>query len=222
MGSTQDSPFRCDAPQGMMCIARELTTPESGLDHVDLLGYSGAAFRIHTLPREVLCPSTVSPRFGCKPPALEQIPLDTATALRQAKTLAEPGEFGEYLSGTRAYDLWIQLLEAAEDSGLMKQQILAHSVDDAGLPVLNTYCFLSLLHAREAAGPFLRRRAAELHGEASRHVAEAAACYDRVVAVLQAAGKPAWNAEARKKQATAMREARDIEAQAAVLLGKAL
>lgn len=222
MSRTEKIPEVCDAPKGILCMAKEVAAPDSGLDHTDALGYSGAAFRIHTLPREVLCPSTVSPRFGYKPPAVDRHSYDVVSALRQAKMLAETGQFGEYLSGATAYDLWIQLLEADDESEMMHLQVRVHAVEDAGLPILNTYCYLALVHARESAGPFLSRRASELNGAAGQRVEEAAACYERVVMTLKAIDKPAWNSESRQKQADAMRDAKDIEKQAAALLGEAL
>jgi hypothetical protein len=152
----------------------------------------------------------------------DQGPRDAISAVRQARLLAEAGQFGEYLSGASAYDLWIALLEADDDSDLMREQIASHKVEDAGLPILNNYCFQALVHAREAAGPYLRRRASEMEGEASRAVQEAAICYDGAAAALKAVGRAKWNTESRRKQAMAMREAKEFEARAAVLLGQAL
>lgn len=227
---TENTPVRqtdgtsgtCNAPKGIPCMARDVADPGCGLDHTDALGYSGAAFRIHTLPREVLCPSTVSPRFGYIPPTVDLRSRNAVAALRQAQQLAEARQFGEYLSGTMAYDLWIQLLEASDESGLMQQQMRAHALEDAGLPTLNAYCFRALVHAREAAGPFLRRRASDVGGNASRHLEGAATCYEMAVAELKAIDKPSWTPEARKKQAAALRKAKDLEIKATALLGDAL
>lgn len=212
----------CNAPEGIMCMAKDVAASDSGLDHIDTLGYSGAAFRIHTLPREVLCPSTVSARFGYIPPTVDQRSRDTVTALRRAEQLAKGGQFGEYISGTTAYDLWIKLLEAGDETEFMQQQMKVHAVEDAGLPTLNTYCYLALVHARESAGPFLRRGATELNGDTSRRVEEAAICYEKVAAALKTIGRPSWAPEAREKQAAALRKARDYEIKAAALLGDAL
>jgi len=117
MGNSIKALAVCNADEGIMCAA-ELVASNSELDHVDALGYSGMAFRIQTLDREILCPSTVSPRYGFKPEKIIKQPDDSIPALRQALKLTKTGKFDEYTSGQAAYDLWIELLEADEKTDL--------------------------------------------------------------------------------------------------------
>jgi hypothetical protein len=203
-----------------MCPANEIKAEGSELDHVDLLGYSGMAFRIHALPRMMLCRSTAVARYGYKPGKVEGA-IDAASAIGLAAELVGTQTFGEYVSGQAAYGLWISLLEADDSSAFMKAQLAAHK-EDGGLDRLNGDCMRALVHARSAAAPFLRRRADEFTGKRQEAVLAAADTYEKVVSVLKSASGKSWKPDDRKRQADALREAMELEAAAAKLLRQAL
>ncbi len=214
------APTVCDAGKYTYCPENDVKAEGSSLDHVDLLGYSGMAFRIQALPRMMVCRSTISPKYGYKPGKIME-PVDVDSALRLALQLNDTQTFGEYVSGQAAYVLWISLLEADDDSAYMIAQLEPHK-PDGGLDMLNKDCLRGLIHARSAAAPFLRRRAEELSGEQQKAVLEAADRYEEVVVVLESAGATTWDSkESRALQADAMRKAMALEAEAAKLLSKA-
>lgn len=214
-------PTKCNAGKYTMCWVKNEKVVElkSGLDHVDSLGYSGAAFRIQTLPRQVICPSTVSARYGYKPGVIKG-KSDLTETIKLAIKLVEPGQFGEYVSGNTAFNDWIKLLEADEKSEYFKKQEKAHS-QDSGLKIMNHYCFSALKHARECTGPFLRRRAEESAGKRREMLVKAAECYEQEAKLLQSV-KLQWTPEARKKEAEVLKKCQALEKQAAEYLKAAL
>ena len=213
-------PVVCDAGKHTLCPVKDVEAEGSELDHVDLLGYSGMAFRVHALPRMMLCRSTVIARYGFKPGKIKE-PAEADSALRLAAQLVGTQTFGEYVSGQAAYELWISILEADDDSAFMKAQLQAHR-EDGGLPRLNDDCFRALVHARSAAAPFLRRRAEELAGEKRKAVLQAADTYEEVVKGLRSAGDTTWKPASRRRRADALRKAMELEAAAAKLLAQAV
>jgi hypothetical protein len=210
----------CDAGKYTLCPAEELKAEGSELDHVDLLGYSGMAFRVHALPRMMFCRSTVVCRYGFKPGMIKE-GTDAESAIRLAAQLVGTQTFGEYVSGQAAYVLWISLLEAADDSKFMKRQLKGHE-GDGGLARLNADCYRALIHARSAAAPFLKRRAEALTGNQKRAVLAAADNYQEVVTVLKSVGNASWEPVDRTRQAGALRRAMELEATAGELLTRAM
>lgn len=210
----------CDCSIYATCIARDLYDDSLSLDHTDAMGYCGAAFRLHTLPREVVCPSVISPRYGFVITSLRQPPGGLSAVLDLALALLRPGQFGEYASGQRAFPVWIELLESPEGSSLYEEQMRAHA-QDAGVEIHNRLTLTALVHARNSASLFLERRAEDATGSARKHLVQAAQAFADEVELLRDVGKPDWTRNDRNRQAVALANARDIEATIISLLEKA-
>ena len=117
--------------------------------------------------------------------------------------------------------MWIELLQTAENSELHEQQMRAHA-EDAGLENHNRSTLMALVHARRNASMFLRRRAAEVNGDAAELLERVSRAFADEVEVLEDVGNPDWNPEDRARQAVALGRAQEIEATCIGLLQQAV
>jgi hypothetical protein len=150
-------------------------------------------------------------------------------SLKTAQETANTPTYGNYVSGFRAYEVWMeQLLDdsrfnARDESGMKEIRIAMLG---------NAYCYRCLIDARAAAARFLRNNARDVAPEVAPHLLRAANSYDAIALKLGRHSndvpspfekKPEqWTGEMRSTQAAQLRDALTAERQAVAELGAAL
>lgn len=139
-------------------------------------------------------------------------------SLELARKLWNTEKFEDYFSGTAAYEHWDEVLRDPrryDDSGTIKDGDSLHG---------NGYIYLCLQDARKAAAAYLRMMGPEA-GKARPHLENAAAAYEKMLALLEANNTNApmrhwlkdaseWSPQKRSAEAKALRQARKLDEQA--------
>lgn len=194
---------------------------------------AGPHRRVDHLPWTI---SVLHRRKGKPAPRRQLILWALETALRHAAAK----RLGSYTAGFAAYDRWIGELRTPQPV----REALAAALAAAGRPAAETdvlhalalgsaWCFESLIDARRAAAAYLRSVDASLEEPWTAPLPEAAACYDRLVDLLEEAAPnapypadleepQAWTDTMRHAVAAALERARDLERNAMAAIEQAV